>query len=100
MPELTTTDTERLDWDLARGMIEEFLPRSAWGEEVLSIERGEPGRLELRADGRRRYWFPGCALRVRRARDGAEFERCYSFAFDWSEGRWQLLELPAVRVRG
>jgi hypothetical protein len=97
MADSTAMDPEKLDWDLARGMIEEFLPRSAWGEEVLSVEKGEPGRIALWPDGRRRFLFPGCALRVRRARDGREFDRRYSFAFDWAEGRWMLIDLPAVR---
>ena len=92
-----TTNAEYLEWTLAQGMIEEFLPRSRWAEEVVRIEKGEPGRLEVRADDlRRRYWFPRCNLRVRRSADGRELDRAYSFAFDWCEGRWQLIDVPAV----
>jgi hypothetical protein len=92
-----TTNAETLDWTLARGMIEEFLPRSRWQEEVLAIEKGEPGQLEVRAqDARRRFWFPGCGVRVRRMADGREIDRRYSFVFDWREGRWQKVDLPAV----
>lgn len=95
--ELSTSNPEHLDWTLARGMIEEFLPRSRWAEEVVSIEKGDPGRLEVRpADARRRYWFPRCAVRVRRAQDGRELDRSYSFVFDWCEGRWQSVDVPAV----
>jgi hypothetical protein len=92
-----TTNPEQLDWTLARGMIEEFLPRSAWAEEVVGLEKGEPGRLEVRsADARRRFWFPRCAVRIRRMTDGRELDRCCSFVFDWCEGRWQLVDVPAV----
>jgi hypothetical protein len=89
-------NAEMLDWSLARGMLEEFLPRSAWAEEVVAVERGEPGRLEVRGDARRRYWFHGCPVRVRRAVDGRELDRRYSLVFDWRDGRWQMVDLPAV----
>jgi hypothetical protein len=88
---------EHLGWQLARGMIEEFLPSSPWGEEVLELDKGLPGRLEIEpATAHRRYRYPACRLLVRRVADGEQFERRYSFAFDWCEGRWQLVELPAV----
>jgi hypothetical protein len=90
------SNAEQLDWALARGIVEEFLPRSAWAEEVVAIEKGEPGRLEVRPDARRRYWFRGCAVRVRRASDGRELDRRYSLVFDWCEGRWQMVDVPAV----
>lgn len=95
MKQWTATESD-LDWEMARGMIEQFLPECEWHEEVVEIERGLPGRLETRADGRRRYWFPRCRVRVRRLADGRELERRYSFVFEWCEGRWQLCELPAV----
>src|SRR5438067_2108659 len=95
--ETATTNPDHLEWTLATGMIEEFLPRSPWAEEVIELAKGDPGRLEIRpSDARRRYWFPRCALRVRRSGDGREIDRRYSFAFDWCEGRWQLVDLPAV----
>lgn len=93
----STTNLDHLDWTLARGMIEEFLPRSLWAEEVVTLEKGDPGRLEVRgADGRRRYWYPRCTARVRSTGGTSEVARKYSFAFDWCEGRWQLVDLPAV----
>jgi hypothetical protein len=94
--DLGTTNAEHLDWSLARGMIEEFLPRSRWAEEIVALEKGEPGRLEVGPDARRRYWFPRCSARVRLAGEAREVERRYSFVFDWREGRWQAIDLPAV----
>ncbi len=93
----TTTNADHLDWSLARGMIEEFLPSSFFSEEVVAIEKGDAGRLEVRpADARRRYWFPRCRVRVRRPDGDAEADRRYSFVFDWCEGRWQIVDVPAV----
>ncbi len=93
----TTTNPDHLPWGLAEAMIREFLPASVWAEDVLTIEKGEPGVLEVRSfDGRRTYVYHGCRLTVRRVRDGRDFDRVYTICFDWREGRWQLVDLPRV----
>ena len=41
--ETATTNPDHLEWTLATGMIEEFLPRSPWAEEVIQLAKGDPG---------------------------------------------------------
>ncbi len=93
--ELGSENPARLDWFVAAPAIETFLPESRWREEVLSLSPSEPGKLEIRPDGHRRYWFHRCSVCVQRE-DGETRDRVYSFVFDWAEGRWQLVDLPAV----
>lgn len=96
MVQFASTDPHALEWNLAQGMIEEFLPKSFWREEIVAIQRGLPGRLEVTPeDGRRRYWFPRCRVRVRPESGEVRF-RIYSFVFDWLEGRWQIVDVPSV----
>jgi hypothetical protein len=101
-------DETYIPWNDAVEHLKEYLPRSPFNEQVVSVGEEVPGMAEEQsqiqvtspstadASTKTVYMFSGVRLKVRNLATGKERDAVYAVRFHWQGGRWRIVQPPGV----
>jgi hypothetical protein len=101
-------DETYIPWDDAVAHLKEYLPRSPFKEQVVSVGQEVPGMVEeqtqvsvtspttANATKKVAYMFSGVSVKVRKIDSGKERDAVYVVRFHWQGGRWRIVQPPGV----